>query len=78
MSIFTTVLYLILPLRTLFDWLSKPLNDKTRSWTYQKKKFDFLSDYDWENPITKEDADKKFYDDFIERFKNDKSKQNII
>lgn len=43
-------------------------------WTYQKKKFDFLSDYDWENPITKEEADKKFYKEYADHFKDDKNK----
>ena len=51
-SIFTTVLYLLLPLRTLLDRLSKPLN--ILAWIYYwKYRLGFTSDYNRQNPITK-------------------------
>jgi len=44
-SIFTTVIYLVLPLRTLFDRISKPLASEGKDWRYKNFRLGFLTDY---------------------------------
>ena len=71
-----TIFLILLPIRTFINRCSEDINSKEKK-TYDELFVDFTSDYDRENPVTKNEGMMRIMEKKIQSAKNEEEREKL-
>ena len=71
-----TIFLILLPIRTFINQCSEDINSKEKK-TYDELFVDFTSDYDRENPVTKNEGMMRIMEKKIQSAKNEEEREKL-
>ena len=75
-AVLFTIFLILLPIRTFINQCSEDINSKEKK-TYDELFVDFTSDYDRENPVTKNEGMMRIMEKKIQSAKNEEEREKL-